>query len=135
MHTRATQEGIEKRYQRIKIWLQNDSFDGFTASDLFIMQFIKQELRFHPTMRVVFVSCRVVHAIDLHFDLKRAFPSGCGTEFTIYNDPSGGKSTERLVVGQARVNGRSHRDWFSRQYHKKCWKALGCPHVTYSRGA
>ena len=42
MHTRATQEGIEKRYQRIKIWLQNDSFDGFTASDLFIMQFIKK---------------------------------------------------------------------------------------------
>ena len=42
MNTRATQEGIEKRYQRIKIWLQNDSFDGFTASDLFIMQFIKK---------------------------------------------------------------------------------------------
>ena len=42
MHTHATQEGIEKRYQRIKNWLQSDSFDGFTASDLFIMQFIKK---------------------------------------------------------------------------------------------
>lgn len=31
----------------------------------------------------------------------------------------------RLVaVGNARSNGKSHNDWTSREYHKKCWKQL-----------
>ena len=26
------------------------------------------------------------------------------------------------AVGQARANGRAHRDWPQRNLHKKCWK-------------
>ena len=42
MHEAAIQRGIQKRYARIKNWLEADSFEGFTSRDLFIMQFIKK---------------------------------------------------------------------------------------------
>ena len=29
-----------------------------------------------------------------------------------------------VPVGNARVNGKSHRDWGSRNYHKCCWRIL-----------
>lgn len=29
-----------------------------------------------------------------------------------------------VSIGHARVNGRDHPDWDSRQYHKKCWTSL-----------
>jgi hypothetical protein len=25
------------------------------------------------------------------------------------------------AIGHSRLNGRPHKDWFSRKYHKKCW--------------
>ena len=27
-------------------------------------------------------------------------------------------------IGNARKNGKSHNDWGSRKYHKKCWKEM-----------
>lgn len=32
--------------------------------------------------------------------------------------------TKLVPVGHARSNGRSHNDWPTRKYHKKCWKEL-----------
>ena len=72
-------------------------FDCATQKYRQIIKLVKEHLRFHPMMRIVFVSCRVVHAIDLFNDLTRAFPEGCGTEFSCYNKPDISHPT-RLVV-------------------------------------
>jgi ribosomal protein L28 len=29
-----------------------------------------------------------------------------------------------VPIGTSRKNGKSHRDWNTRQYHKKCWIAV-----------
>jgi uncharacterized protein with PIN domain len=29
-----------------------------------------------------------------------------------------------VPVGRSRVGGKPHKDWSTRQYHKKCWKEL-----------
>ena len=32
---------------------------------------------------------------------------------------------KKLVpIGKSRKNGKSHNDWPSRKYHKKCWKTI-----------
>lgn len=27
-----------------------------------------------------------------------------------------------VAIGNARKNGKNHKDWHNRDYHKKCWK-------------
>jgi hypothetical protein len=29
-----------------------------------------------------------------------------------------------IAVGHARKNGKNHKDWSKREYHKQCWKEL-----------
>jgi hypothetical protein len=39
-----------------------------------------------------------------------------------------------VAIGRARANGkRSHDDWKSREYHKKCWKLLSAAYKRRSR--
>ena len=67
-------------------------FDCATQKSRHIIRLAKEHLQFHPRLRIVFLSCRIVHAHDLKADLAAAFPAGCGTEFSLYSnkaDPTG----------------------------------------------
>ena len=33
-------------------------------------------------------------------------------------------SLGKKVIGNSRKNGKCHKDWKNREYHKKCWKEL-----------
>eukprot|EP01049_Picozoa_sp_SAG25_P003424 SAG25_NODE_197_length_12126_cov_39.030515_4_plen_194_part_00 len=59
---------------------------------------IEQHLRFHPNLRILFVSCRIVHALDIKSDLDERFPMGSSFEFTLYNDREQNSAVNRIVV-------------------------------------
>jgi hypothetical protein len=60
-------------------------FDCATQKSRHIVRLAKEHLRYHPSLRIIFVSCRIVHAHDLMADLDEAFPQGDGTEFSLYS--------------------------------------------------
>lgn len=76
-------------------------FDCATQKSRHIMRLIKEHLRFHPTLRIIFVSCRIVHAEDLYADLSKTFPFASGVKFSIYKDrdvTNKGWQSDRIVV-------------------------------------
>jgi hypothetical protein len=59
---------------------------------------IEQHLRIHPNLRILFISCRIVHALDIKSDLDERFPMGSSFEFTLYNDREQNSAVNRIVV-------------------------------------
>lgn len=47
------------------------------------MQTLRERLLFYRSLRVVLISCRIVHASDLKAELDRHFPEGSGVAFDI----------------------------------------------------
>eukprot|EP01047_Picozoa_sp_COSAG01_P033729 COSAG01_NODE_2495_length_7577_cov_26.851565_4_plen_1323_part_00 len=82
--------------------------DCATQKTRHILDMIEQHLRFHPHLRIIFVSCRIVHALDIKSDLDERFPSGSDFEFTIYNDREQGSSERRVVVQLNSINQYTH---------------------------
>ena len=60
-------------------------FDCATQKSRHIMRLIRERLLFNGSLRVVLISCRIVHASDLKAELDRHFPEGSGVEFDIYS--------------------------------------------------
>ena len=48
-------------------------FDCATQKSRHIVRLAQEHLRFHPSLRIIFVSCRIVHAHDLMADLDEGF--------------------------------------------------------------
>eukprot|EP01048_Picozoa_sp_COSAG05_P022786 COSAG05_NODE_4687_length_1408_cov_8.233002_2_plen_133_part_00 len=105
MQTQASRRKTAKEVNHGVLILQADCA---TQKTRHILDLMEQHLRFHPHLRIIFVSCRIVHALDIKNDLDERFPSGSDFEFTIYNNREVGSSVRRVVVQLNSINKYTH---------------------------